>query len=109
MCEFSEIAGGRKEAGMSRDSAHHERVLIVHLALDHAISDLLAIRGRHDLPFNLFCRIEERGAHPESIKNIELTKILHRGGRDLLQSFAQKDEPDVAVLSFGARIGGKRD
>src|SRR3954463_14912376 len=64
MCELGEIAGSREHSSMTGDSAHYESVLIMHLALDHAIADLLTVRSRNDLPLHLFGGIEETGVHP---------------------------------------------
>ena len=42
---------GAKTPGMSGDSAHHVRVLVVHLALDDALAKSLIVLGRRDRGF----------------------------------------------------------
>src|SRR3954471_20659064 len=96
MCELGEIAGSCEHSSMTGDSAHHESVLIMHLALDHAIADLLTIRSRNDLPLHPLGRIKEGGVHLQPVEDIELAKCFHGRSRDPLQRFTKKNEPDVA-------------
>ena len=101
--ERREIRGRRKQAGMSRDSAHHAGVFILHLTLNDSLAEAPIVCGRRDLRFPCLRRIEHRSAHSHPRKDFPLTKLVERFSGDSFEGDPEQNETDVAVLGVRAR------
>src|SRR5882724_2715793 len=109
MRKLGQVAGGREHSRVAGDAAHNEGVLIVDLALDHAIANLLTIRCRHDLSLQLLFRLETGRVHLQALEYVESAKTVERRTGELLQCLSQQNESDVTVFGARSGVGGERD
>src|SRR5882762_11745117 len=98
MRKLGQVDGCREHPRVAGDAAHHEGVLIVDLALDHPITNLLTIRCRHDLSLQLLFRLETGRVHLQALEYVESAETVERRTGELLERLTQQNKTDVAVL-----------
>ena len=108
LCKNRHVQGCGKTASMAGDSAHDEGVFVIDLALNHAVAERLVIFGWGDERLPILRRAEGHARETERGKDLALAEAVERLAGEALQSFAQQDEADIAILGAGSRLGSER-
>src|SRR5262249_10749204 len=102
--ERVDVRSTREEPGVTGDAAHRIRVIVVHLAAEHAPAPWAALGGcdhpgdRRELPCAHGGEVDEgRRAEPERLEDALMAEAIERGARHGLDQLAEQHEPEVAV------------
>src|SRR5437899_10758663 len=101
--EDSQIPCSSEQTRMSRDSAQHARVLVLHFAVNDPLAKSAIVHRGRNVGAPGSRRLECRMNHSEGTENLALAEGFERFIGDAFQSNTQDDEPDVAIN--GERAG----
>ena len=102
------IAGSGEDSGMCSHATQEAGVFVLNFALDDAVAKALVVCGGRDGEAQCGCGVERRVRHAEGAEDFALAEMVEEFVGETLESHAEEDESDVAVLGVRARVVSQR-
>src|SRR5581483_6823537 len=106
--EAGNVMGSRENPGVSGYASHHPGIFVVDFALNHAAAERTVILRGRDGGSAAHGRTEAGVCHAQGPKDFALAEALERLAGNALQSEAEDDKPDIAVLDAKTGFGSER-